>query len=236
MKLPRTSIQIADLSVDVVRKRMKNLYVRVYPPDGRVCVSAPLRASEDVIRRAILDRSGWIRKHQDRLTGMAQRPEYHYRSGELHEVFGRPVRLEVTEVTGVVGTAVGEDGDTLNLWVRPGSTRERRAAILSAWYRDQLTALAQPMMQHWAQRIGVEPRELRTRRMRTRWGTCNVDARRIWLNLELARRPEALVEYVMVHELVHLLERRHNRRFYDFMDRYLPDWRERRTQLNQILL
>jgi len=183
MKLRRSTIRVADLEVELTRKRMKSITIRVYPPDGVVRVSAPRGVPDRDVHAAILARLAWIRHHQARLRAL-------------------PPRLPA-----------------------PPLTEEDRA---------RLVALARPLMERWARVIGVVPRELRTRRMRTRWGSCNIEARRIWLNLELARHSEELVEYVLVHELVHLLERYHNARFYGLMDRFLPDWRDRRAELNRM--
>jgi predicted metal-dependent hydrolase len=153
-------------------------------------------------------------------------------SGETHYVFGRRYRLRVTEVDAppqvtLLGTS------RLLLQIRPDTSIEKREAILSRWYRNQLEAIVSPLIAEWIPAVGVQLDTWGIRRMKTRWGTCNIDARRIWLNLELAKKPRHCLIYILVHELVHLLERHHNDRFRELMDRFLPQWRIYRDELNQ---
>lgn len=224
-------MQVDGVRVEVVRKAIKHMHLRVCPPDGRVRVSVPRLVREEAVREAIHARLGWIRRHRARVLREAAEKARRMDAGEIHWVQGRPVRLEVIELDGPPSVALG-DG-RLELRVRAGSTREKREAVLEAWCRARLRAQIPELLLVWEERIGVWVAEVRIKRMKTRWGSCNVGARRIWLNLELARRAPALLEGILVHEMVHLLEPSHGPRFVALMDRFLPDWRERRAALDR---
>ena len=217
--------------MEVVRKRVKHLRIAVYPPDGRVRVSAPTHVDDEVVRAAVVARIDWIRRHRARLGELEPPAPLQIVTGERHWVGGRAYRLRVTERPGAPG--VGLDGETLELRVRPGSDRARRTAVLEGWYRERLRGQVMELVAAWEPRMGLSVGEIGIRRMTTRWGSCNVRAGRIWLSLELAKRSAACVEYVVVHEMVHLLERRHDARFYGFMDGFLPGWRRLREELNR---
>jgi len=154
-------------------------------------------------------------------------------TGECHNFLGQPFPLRVIEHSGA-GQLILRDDTCLEIRVRPKSTTAQRQAIMQRWYRRQLETLIPPLLARWQPVLGVRVAECRIKRMRTKWGTCNIPARRIWLNLELAKRPAACLEYVVVHELVHLLERYHNRRFQSLMDKFLPQWRLRKYELNSL--
>jgi len=214
-----------------MRRDIKHVYLRVSPPDGRVQVRVPLRLGNALVQRAVTDRLDWIRRQQKKLLNRPPAETRRMRSGESHWYLGQPYCLNVVELDVRPSVAVADDR-TLRLQVRPGSDRAARLAVLENWYRAQLKVLLPALIDEWQQRIGVTVAEVRIRKMRTRWGTCNIGARRIWLNMSLARTPPECLEYIVVHEMVHLLERYHNRRFRNFMDRFLPDWRRRETVLN----
>ena len=228
-------IVVDDIPVKVVRKRIKHLHVRVYPPDGEVRVSAPLRTTTTEIRRAVSARIAWIRRHRRRLRGLTYQERHSLLDGERHYVQGRAYTLAVVERAGPPEIHI-RDGDALELHVRPGTGRDKREAILNEWYRKLLRETLPDMVALWERRAGVTVAEVRIKRMKTRWGTCNVGERRIWLNIELAKRPVPCLEYVLVHEIVHLLERGHNARFYGLMDELLPDWRRYHEELNRVSL
>jgi predicted metal-dependent hydrolase len=224
---------VQGLRVEVVRKVMTSVCLSVHPPDGRVRISVPLRLAEDAVRLAVEARLGWIRRQQERFAQQVQGTPHEWVSGERCAFQGRQYRLEVREMDAV--PAVGlRDGATLELRVRPGSTRISREAVLQAWYRQQLRLLVPPLLARWEPAMGVRVAEWGIKRMKTRWGSCNPLARRIWLNLELAKSPPACLEYVVVHELLHLLERRHNQRFWRLMDGLLPQWRRQREALSRL--
>ena len=225
-------ITIQDIAVEVVRKRIKNLHLVVYPPDGRVRVSAPLWARDKDIQQLVVSRLDWIHRKQASLAGQERHPPCKMVSGEKHDVWGRHCRLNIVEWNKAPLVRL-IDATTLEMWVRPGTSREKREAILLQWYRALMRERIPGFIAKWEPVIGVSIAEWRIKRMRTRWGTCNISARRIWLNLELVKRPLTCLEYIVVHEMVHLLERLHNKRFRTLMDQFFPQWQFYHTQLNQ---
>ncbi len=235
MQASTHQIVVDDVVVDVVRKDIKNLHLAVYPPDGRVRVAAPLRVDDEAVRLAVILRLGWIRKQRAKFAGQARQSPREYVSGESHYFLGERYRLRVVEVDApghvrVIGKR------SIELAVRPGSTEEQRRRVYEAWQRQQLRVLAAPLFAKWEPVMGVQVAAWGIKQMKTRWGTCNPDAGRIWLNLELIKRPPACIEYVVVHEMVHLLERGHTERFREYMSRFLPQWRVVREELGRGVL
>jgi len=224
----RTVIRVAGLDVAVERKRIKNMYIKVDSADGAVRVSAPIRMPAEMIHQALERRQGWIDRR--RLLARESRFCRQFRSGETHYFQGCAYRLRVVEARGRRGVRLLPP-DKLELRVRPGSGRGARRAVLEDWYRHHLRGAIPGLVTRWAPVMGGDVAEWRSKRMKTRWGTCNPTARRIWINLELAKKPPQCLEYVVVHELVHLLERGHGARFHGYMDRFLPEWRARREIL-----
>jgi hypothetical protein len=223
---------VQDVEVTVVRKSVKNINLAIYPPDGRVRISAPQHFSDELIRSVVISRLSWIKTRQASLLARPLQKAREMASGERHLFFGRELALVVIERTGG-GASVTIEDDKIVLSVQPKTTVSRKYEILSEWYREQLRIRIPVLLKKWQPVIGVEIREWRIRRMKSRWGTCNISDKRIWLNLELARMSPACLEYVLVHELVHLLERFHNKRFWGFMDAFLPGWRNIREELKQ---
>ena len=230
-------ITLGDVTVDVVRKKVRNLNLIVHPPHGRVRLSAPMRASMKAIRAFVLSKLDWIEQHQARMREQARRAprevvrERGYRDGESHQVWGKRYTLTVCERN--EPPSVRLNGDHMVLQTRPGADREKRQALVESWYREQIRAAVPPLLALWEPRLGVGVERFYVRRMKTRWGSCNPRARTIRLNTELAAKPPALLEYIVVHELVHLLEPTHNARFYSLMDRFMPDWKAHRAALNR---
>ena len=225
-------MNVNGIAVEVIHKPIKHLYVGIFPPDGRVRVSAPLRLDKEAIRLAVISRLGWIRKKKAQFEGQARQSEREYVSGESHYFAGRRYRLHVIEQN-TPPTVLLLNNTTLALSVRPGADRLQREATLDQWYRMQLRERLPALVDKWEEKIGVRANEIRIRKMKTRWGTCNSRARRIWLNLELMKKPTSCLEYIIVHELVHLIERKHNNRFHGLMDKYMPQWRTYRDELNR---
>lgn len=225
-------ISVNGMPVDVIRKDIKNLHLGVYPPEGRVRVAAPLRVDDEAVRLAVITKLPWIRRQQTRF-GLQERQsprEYTYR--ETHYYLGRRYLLNVIEQAGPSRVEVSNSAG-LDLYVPVGSDVQKREQVMLGWYRKELKALIPPMIEAWEETLGVTVDDWGVRRMKTRWGSCNVEARRIWLNLELAKKPIRCLEYIVVHEMMHLLERNHTDRFRDLMDRFMPQWRYHRDLLNQ---
>ena len=218
--------------MEVHRKRIRHLYLRVGPPDGRLRVSAPLRIGDVSIRQAVAKRMPWVRRQQERQRQRERESAQVFASGERHFVEGIACVLNVTTHEGP--PLIGLLGDsTLEMRVRPGTGRDERADLLAAWYRERLKTSIPRLIAAWEPFLGVSVKEWRIRKMKTRWGSCSVRIGRIWLSLELAKKPMRCLEYVVVHEMAHLIEPSHNRRFWGILDRYMPDWRARRDELNR---
>jgi predicted metal-dependent hydrolase len=231
MSIKPGQITVSGVQVQVFRKGIKNLHLGVYPPHGRVRVAAPLRVSDDAVRLAVIGKLGWIRRQRARFEAQPRQSAREMVSGESHYFLGRRYRLRVIERDATADVTL-RNKSTLELQVRPASTARQRNRILHQWYRQQLKALIPPLIEKWQTALGVTVAEWGVKRMKTRWGTCNIEAQRIWLNLELAKKPVQCLEYIVAHELVHLIERNHNDRFVFIMEKHLPHWRQNRQELN----
>lgn len=224
-------ITVGGLTVDVVRKDIKNLHLGVYPPNGRVRVAAPLVVSDEAVRLAVIGKLGWIRRQQARFEAQPRQSPREMISGESHYFWGQRYRLRVIAYTGPPRIRCSS-ADFLELFVRAETTAAQRRRVLEDWYREQLRGRIPALLAQWQPVLGAAAAEWGIKKMKTRWGSCNIRARRVWFNLELAKKPARCLEYVVVHELVHLLERNHNARFKALMDQYLPTWRLSRDELN----
>ena len=234
MNTERYKIDISGIVVEVIRKDIKNLHLGVYPPEGRVRVSAPVRLDDEAVRLAVISRLGWIRKKQKSFQRQARESKREMVTGESHYVDGRRLRLNVVvEECRKRAIVRLKNNSTLEMVVPPETDRDSRERILERWYRRRLRDQIPHLLGKWEPRIGVTVNQVHIRKMKTRWGSCNVDARRIWLNLELVKKHPAYLEYVLVHEMVHFLERHHTKRFEELMDMFLPNWRMLRDELNR---
>lgn len=232
MTTERQEIQVAGIAVEVVRKEIKHLHLGVYPPIGRVRVAAPLRMDDEAVRLAVVSRLRWIRSKQKAFAGQDRQSQRELVTGESHYFQGRRYLLDVKECDGPAGVRLAGKS-TMELRVPPGFDHAQRDAVLQRWYRAHLKALISPLLAKWEPRVGKTVSEVRIRKMKTRWGSCNATAGRVWLNLELIKKPVACLEYVLVHELVHLHERHHNEHFLAWMEKLLPQWRVHRDELNR---
>ena len=218
------------MTVEVVRKDIKNLHLGVYPPNGRVRVAAPLAVSDDAIRLAVIGKLAWIRRQREKFENQPRQTAREAVSGESHYVFGRRYRLSIMKTTGRPEVLL-RTKTKMELHVPARATKAERLAVLDRWYREQLRSAAGPLLEEWQASLGARLEFWGVKRMKTKWGSCNHQSKRIWLNAELAKKPLACLEYIVVHELVHLLEPSHGDRFITRMDEHLPDWRERRDLL-----
>jgi len=230
----RYIINISGIAVEVIRKDIKNLHLGVYPPEGRVRVSAPVRLDDEAVRLAVISRLGWIRRKQKGFQEQARESRREMVTGESHYVDGRRLLLSVIVDEHRKRPMVRlKSNTTLEMVVPPRTDRDACERILERWYRRRLRERFPYLLQKWEPRVGIAVNEMRIKKMKTRWGSCNIQARRIWLNLELAKKHPACLEYVLVHEMVHFLERHHTRRFAELMDTFLPNWRMLRDELNR---
>jgi predicted metal-dependent hydrolase len=222
-------LQVGSLRIEVTYKPVKNLRLTVYPPDGRVKVSAPRDMTADFIRHFAASRMTWIEKQQDRYRRLAALREKED-AENIQSVWGVPYRLTVIEKRG--NPAVTAENGVLTLCVRPDTDRNRRQALLDAWRLKVLKETAPGLIEKWEGIIGVKTAALYVRKMKSHWGSCNCARRTVRLNSELVKRSPECLEYVIVHELIHLIEPAHNRNFYRLLNRYMPSWKAIRTRLN----
>jgi len=225
-------LKLGDITIDIDLKDIKNIHLSVYPPSGRVRIAAPLRMNMDTIRIYAISKLGWIKKQQQKFRLQVREAPREYLNKEGHYYLGKRYLMKV--VINDVPSFVRLKHETIELHVRPGTDSHKRQEIMEQWYREQLRTVAMPVIAKWEKVIGVSLNELAIRKMKTKWGTCNREAKRIWLNTELAKKPFHCIEYIIVHELIHLLERNHNSTFIAYMDRILPAWRHLKHELNQL--
>jgi len=226
----RSLMTVGGIDVEVVRKEIKNLHLSVLPPEGKVRVAIPLHVTDERVRAAIVSKLAWIKQQREEFAKQPRQSEREMTNGETHYFLGRRYRLEVIEQIGKPFIVI--KGTKLQLRISNGSDLDKRLQVLNEWYREQLKERLPGLLDSWQQKIGVEAQCWGIKKMKTKWGSCNIEARRIWLNLELAKKPPECLEYILVHELVHLLERQHNTRFRDCMNLYMPNWRLHRDTLN----
>lgn len=227
-----TQIKLGDITVDVVKKGIKNIHLSVYPPKGSVRISAPFRMDLDNIRVFAITKLGWIKSQQHKLCEQAREAPREYLNRESHYVWGTRYLLTVSESD--QSAAVELKHSRLLLRVRPGTEANKRQAIVEEWYRIQLRQATPPLIAKWEPLIGVKVNQFFVQRMKIKWGSCNPDSRSIRLNTDLAKKPQECLEYIVVHEMVHLLEPTHNARFVALMDRFMPKWQFYRDVLNRL--
>jgi len=226
-------LHIANLDIDVIRKDIKNMHLAVYPPTGRIRLAAPSRTDDEVIRLFAISKLSWIKRHIKNFKAQARETPRDFVSGESHYFEGRRYLINVIEHEGWNKVEI-KNHKEINLYVKPDSTPAQRAKVFKEWYRKELKAQIPEIIEKWEKVMGVKANEWGVKHMRTKWGTCNTEEKRIWINLELAKKPKNCLEYIIVHELVHLLERSHNDRFIVLMNKYMPKWRAHRDELNRL--
>ena len=227
-----TQILLGDIAVDVIKKDIKNLHLSVHPPTGRVRISAPMRMDLATIRVFAISKLGWIRSHQRRQRAQEREPAREYLNRESHFVWGRRYLLKVIEAD--AAPLIDLRHRAMVLGVRPGADADKRESVLEAWYREQLKLAVPAVLAKWQPLIGVRVRRIFVQRMKTKWGSCSPAAGSIRLNTELAKKPPECLEYIVVHEMAHLLEPTHNTRFLALMDRFMPKWEFHRSELNRL--
>ena len=230
-----TRLKVSNLQVESVRKDIKNIHLGVYPPDGRVRVSVPLSTSDDALRIFLISKSAWIKKQKARFTKQERQTKREYVSGESHYFLGRRYQLVVKKTDEKPRIQV-KNKTKIELVVRPNTTLLQKQKVLEGFYRTELESIIPKLLQKWEKKVGVVPKEVKIKKMKTKWGTCNKKDSRIWLNLELAKQPPHCIDYVLVHELVHLKEKNHTKRFIEILSQVYPKWQSHKDELNQGIL
>lgn len=229
-----TIIKVSDITVEVERKWIRNMHLKICLPDARIRVSAPMWVSERAIRQFVLSKEEWIKKRMAMVAGQKGPAAHEYVSGEVHCYKGHRYRLQVVCHDGRAGVRIV--GDDMVLHVREGATREQRERVMREWYRAELKAMLPALIEKWEGIIGVKANKVTIKQMKTIWGSCNHRTHNINFNLELMKRPVHCIEYVVVHELLHIIVRLHNEEFKALLTRYLPNWRRTREELNRFVV
>lgn len=228
------TIQLGDITIAMTRKDIKNVHLSVHPPSGRVTLVAPLATRPEVARAYAASKIGWIRDQQAKLLGQARETPRQFVERESHYLWGRRYLLSIVEKD--VKPFVRLDHRRITLTVRPGSSPAKREEVMQEWHRSLLHESVPPLIRKWEAKLGVEVAGYFLQRMKTKWGGCNPRQRNIRLNTELVKKPKDLLEYVVVHEMVHLIEPKHSERFVAKMTEYYPTWRDARAELNELPL
>lgn len=224
--------RLGDVTVELVQKDIKNIHLSVYPPTGRVKVAAPTRMAPDVIRAYVISKLGWIKKQRVKFRKQEREAPRDFVSRESHYYMGRRYLLKVIEHEGP-GRIVLKHR-TIEMYVRPSTPRVKKQELLQEWYRQRLKEAIPPIIAKWEKELNVRVAQFGIRKMRTKWGTCNPVTKRIWINLELAKKPVECLEYIVLHEITHLLERNHNERFVALLNHYMPSWQHVKEHLNRL--
>ena len=226
------TLSLGNISVEVKQKHIKNVHLSVHPPNGRVTISAPKRMDLETIRVYAVSKLGWIKKQQKKIAKQDREPAREYIERESHYFKGERYLMKVIEQN--APPKVELKHDTIELVVRPQATTIKKMQVMDEWYREQLKIEIPKLIEIWEKKMGVEVNEFGVKKMKTRWGSCNINKKRIWLNLELVKKPIECLEYVVVHEIAHLLEKNHNARFYSLMEKHYPNWKHSKDLLNRL--
>lgn len=232
MSISRTQISVSDVQIDVVKKDIKNMHLAVYPPTGRVRISSPQDVEEEAVRLFAVSKLSWIKKHVQNFQSQNRLPEREYISGESHYFEGTRYLLNVIEHDASPEVKV-RNKKYIDLYVRDETDKNKKEETVQEWHRSALKKRIPPVIEKWSNEMEVSVEDWGVRQMKTKWGSCTIQDRRIWLNLELAKKSTDCLEYVVVHEMAHLLERHHNEKYKAILDKFMPTWRQRKEKLNE---
>jgi len=225
-------ITVSDITIDVVRKDIKNIHLAVYPPTGRVRIAAPLAVNEDTIRLYAISKLGWIKRHQRKFKDQERLTPREYKDRESHYYLGKRYLLNIIEAD-APPKVVLRNKTYIDMYVRPETSTAKRHEIMNKWYRVQLKKQIPLLIDWWEKKLDIKVNEWHIKQMKTKWGSCNIERKRIWVNLELGKKPLHCLEYIIVHEMAHFFERKHNEDFILHMDKFFPKWRSYREELNK---
>ena len=228
------SLLIGDINIEVIQKNIKNIHLSVHPPNGRVRLAAPKTMNDEALRLFAISKLSWIKKQRKNFENQSRESLREFISGESHYLFGKRYLLNVLETKSKQRVEIANNS-YLNLYVRKDSTKEKRENIMNEWYRSELKLQIPKYIEKWEPIMNVSVNDWNVRKMRTKWGSCNTQDKKILINLELAKKNPRGLEYIVVHEMVHLLERNHNDKFKAYMDKFLPSWRAIRNEINGIV-
>jgi len=235
MNTTKSKLIINDLTIDVIKKDIKNIHVAVYPPDCNIRIAAPNKLDDDAIRLFAISKISWIKKNIKKLENQERQTPRDYVSGESHYFQGRRYLLNVIKAN-TPPKVILRNKKYIDLHIRENTSLEQKHKLMQDFYRKELKKIIPPLIEKWEEILDVKVNEFGIKQMKTKWGTCNPKAKRIWLNLELAKKNETYLEYVILHELVHFFERTHNDSFVAYMDKYMPKWKSFKQELNDFIL
>ena len=226
-------IEVSQIIIDVVCKDIKNMHLAVYPPTGRVRIAVPLRIKDEAVRLFAVSKLSWIRRQKRKFEGQERETSRDYIDRESHYFLGQRYLLNVIEQNSTPKVVI-KNKSKIDLYVRPNTATDKRQFIINEWYRTELKKLIPPIIGKFEKKLGVKAKEWRVKRMKTKWGTCNIENKRIWINLELAKKPTICLEYIILHELAHLIERQHNDNFLAHIEKCMPEWKFHKEELNRL--
>ena len=233
MSIKEAQIQVLDLTIDVVKKDIKNMHLAVYPPTGRIRIASPKEVNDEAIRLFAISKIRWIKKHQKNFYEQLREGPREYITGESHYFDGKRYLLKVIERFGKHELKI-KNKSYLELYVSPKATVEAKEKVFNEWYRSYLKEIVPDIIKIWEEKTGLNCENWDIKKMRTRWGSCNIEKRKILLNLELAKKPRHCLEYVIVHELMHFFERNHNDNFKGLLDKFMPNWKTYKRELDNL--
>lgn len=226
------NLKLNELDIEVIQKDIKHVHLSVYPPNGRIKVSAPESMCMDNIRVFVISKLSWIKKQQEKLCAQERETPREYIERESHYFNGKRYLLEIIEHEDPARIELKHNA--IELYIKPCMPIEKRNTILNEWYRQYLKNIIPDIIQKYEKIMDVKVNEFGVKKMKTKWGTCNPEAKRIWLNLELAKKPTECLEYIIVHEMAHLIEPTHNERFISLVNQFMPKWKFHRDELNRL--
>ena len=229
-----TKIQISNLEIEVIKKNIKNIHLGVYPPNGEIRVSAPLKVNDETLRIFLISKLSWIHKQIKKFSNQERQTKREYVSGESHYFLGKRYLLSVNQTD--KNPKIQITKTSIELFIMPNTTIYQKEKMFEIFYRDSLTKIIPDLLKKWGKKTDVNVKEVRIKKMKTKWGTCNNKDRRIWLNLELAKKTPHCIDYIFVHELIHLIEKNHTDKFFEILDDIMPKWQSYKDELNQDIL
>jgi len=225
-------IKIGNMEITAIIKDIKNLHLGVYPPNGRVRIAAPLKTSDESIRLFAISKINWIKKQKAKFNDQERQAKREYVSGESHYFFGKRYLLNVIHINPSPRIEIKKKTH-IDMYIKSNSAQKRKEKIINDWYRLELERQLPQLIKKWEKIIGVKVRDIFIRKMKTKWGSCKSKSKKIIINLELAKKPISCLEYILVHEMIHFLEKNHSDKFKAYMDSFMPKWKQFKTQLNK---
>lgn len=234
MNIKEYNFTVSGLEIDVVQKDIKNIHLAVYPPNGRVRVSSPISTKKESLRLMVISKLSWIKKHIQNMEEQVREPRRSYIQGESHWFEGKRYLLNIIEDSPTNKIEI-RNKKYIDLYTTTKDDKARREQLIDGLYRLQLKQQIPALISKWEKKLNVDVEFWGVRKMKTKWGSCNPETGRIWLNLELGKKPIHCLDYIVLHEMIHLIERRHNERFRSLLGKHMPKWKSIKQELNEVV-